>query len=140
MGFLMELLGHAVMHRQKENLKKMHDQLDVHHQAHRDEKKAQQRAILAQAHLERLHAAVKLHAFHQQLSGQMKTLTTQKQFQDRQRLQGLVTKISRVESGQTDLRNAMSKKADAHQDVEKRLLSLKSDVDDALKELNKIKR
>ena len=140
MGFLMELLGHGVMHTQKKNLEKMQAQLEQHHQAHQDEKKAQQRATLVQAHLQRLHTAVKLHSFHQQLSGKMRTLNEQKQQQDRQRLKGLVNKIGRVESGQQQLQTAMSKKADAHHDVEKRLLALRGDVDDALKELNKLKR
>lgn len=140
MGILMELLGHAVLHRQKDNLKKIQEKLEDHHRAHEDEKKAHQRAVLVQAHLQRIHAAVKLHAFHQQLSGKMRLLKQQEQLQDRQRLRGLVDKISRVEAGQQHLSSAMAKKADAHQDVEKRLVALKIDVDDALKELDKLKR
>lgn len=137
MGRLLELLGHAVLHRQKDNLKKIQEKLQDHHRAHEDEKKAQERARLVQAKLLRLHAAVKLHAFHRQLSGKMQALKVQ---HDRQQAQVLREKIGRVEAGQTRLHQAMGKKAVAHQDVEKHLLSLKSDVDDALKELDKLKR
>jgi len=137
MGLLMELLGHRVLHTQKENLQRFKDQLSNHHKAHEDEKKAHERAMAVQTHLTRLHAAVKLHAFHRQLSGKMQDLKVQS---DRKAAQSLIQKIGRVESGQQHLHAAMAKKSNAHQDVEKHLLQLRSDVDDALKELDKLKR
>lgn len=137
MGILMELLGHRVLHTQKENLQNFKDQLQDHHRAHKEEQKAHERGMAVQANLLRIHAAVKLHAFHRQLSGKMQGI---KEVQDRSRLQGLVDKISRVESGQHQLHAAMAKKADAHHDVERRLVQLRGDVDDALKELNKLKK
>ncbi|MBI2446114.1 hypothetical protein HYV43_07035 [Candidatus Micrarchaeota archaeon] len=137
MGLLMEMLGHAVLHRQKDNLKKIQEKLEDHHRAHEDEKKAQERARQVQAKLLRLHAAVKLHAFHRQLTGKMQAM---KQQQDRQQAQSLMDKIGRVEAGQAQLHQAMGKKAVAHQDVEKHLHALRNDVDEALKELNKLKK
>ncbi len=137
MSSFLHFLSHAVLKTQKDNLRKIQDKLEDHHRAHDDEKKAQERARQVQAQLSRIHAAVKLHAFHRQLTGKMAAM---KQQQDRQQVQALMDKIGRVESGQIHLHQAMSKKAVAHQDVEKHLLSLKTDVDDALKALDKLKK
>ncbi len=137
MGSFLHFLSHSVLKTQKDNLKKIQDKLEDHHRAHEDEKKAQERARQVQLKLSKIHAAVKLHAFHRQLTGKMQAM---KQQQDRQQVQTLVDKIGRVEAGQTHLHQAMSRKAVAHQDVEKHLLNLKANVDDALKALEKLKK
>ncbi len=137
MGSFLHFLSHAVLKTQSDNLKKIQDKLEDHHRAHEDEKKAQERARQVQLKLSKIHAAVKLHSFHRQLTGQMQAM---KQQQDRQQVQTLMDKIGRIESGQSQLHQAMGKKAVAHQDVEKHLKNLKADVDDALNALDKLKK
>ncbi len=136
MGMLMELMSHAILHRQKENLKRIHDKLGEHHKAHDDERRAHERAVLVQQQMKRLHTAVKLHSFRQQISVQMKAV---QQVREKQKLQALSDKIGRVETGQQKLSEAMRTKTAAHEDVEKRLLTLKQDVDTALDAIKKFK-
>lgn len=134
MSLLHHLLAHAALHKRQHDLKNLQKQVKKHKD---EEVRAQQEALAAQQRMAELHKALKLNHFGKQLNAKVGAI---KDTQRKVQVHALVKTIQSMQKSREELQSALERKNAEHAHVQKRLESMRAEIDAAILALEKLKK
>jgi predicted nucleic acid-binding Zn-ribbon protein len=134
MGLLHHLLAHAALHKRQHDLKKLQKQVQKHQD---DDERARKEAVVAQARMNQLHKALKLNHFGRQLNEKVGAMQNAER---KVQVHALVRTIASMQENKKKLESALLRKNVEHAHVQKRLESMRAEINDAISVLEKLKK